>query len=121
MYEKNPERKVFFTVKVIVSGHGGHSSVPYLSHNPILPALRLIQIISEKIVYEFDSFQNVAFYPTEFDSGTQQNIIPNDAFIKFIGECVSSNNKEEILKILDTCAKSIEIMHHVKIEFEEII
>lgn len=118
MYEKNPERTLFFIVKVIVYGLGGHSSVPYLTNNPILPAFKLIQFVSEKILYCFDSFQNVAFFPVELNAGTQQNIIPGEAFIKFRGECSDIKNREKILEILKNSLEAIEVSYQVKIKIE---
>ncbi len=122
MYEKNPKRTLFFTAQVKISGKGGHSSVPYLTHNPISAAFRLIQIISGKVLYEFDSFQNVALYPVSFDAGTKQNIIPDDAFIIFKGESSDSDEKQKLEELLKNSLKAIEILYQIKtsVEFEEI-
>ena len=76
MYEKNPDRTHFFTASLTIQGKGGHSSVPYQTRNPILPAFTLLQVTAEKLLYEFTSFQNVALIPLSFDAGSQQNIIP---------------------------------------------
>ena len=121
MYEKNPERKIHFTVLITITGKGGHSSVPYLTQNPILPAFRLIQVINEKLLYEFDSFQNVAFFPAALNSGKQQNIIADQSFIKFRGECVTVENKIQLLQILAVSLKSIENLYHIeaKIDYED--
>ena len=118
MYEKNPDRNIFFTAKVVIHGKGGHSSVPVLTRNPIPAAFRLIQIISGKLLYEFSSFQNVAFFPVSFDSGRQQNIIPDDAEIVFRGEAVTDGEKDALILILTESLKALEALYQVKASVE---
>lgn len=120
MYEKNPERTLFFKAQVHITGKGGHSSVPYLTHNPIPAAFKLIQIINGKLLYEFDSFQNVALYPLSFDSGSQQNIIPDDAVVVFRGEAANDDEKKTLCLLLENSLKAIELLYSLKtnVEFE---
>ncbi|MDD5930500.1 MAG: peptidase dimerization domain-containing protein [Spirochaetales bacterium] len=114
MYKKNPERNIFFNVALNILGKGGHSSVPYLTDNPILPGFRLIQIINEKLLYEFSSFQNVAFFPYYFDAGSTQNIIPDNAVLKFQGECTNIEDKQQLLEIFTLTVKALENIYHFK-------
>lgn len=121
MYEKNPERTIFFVAKVHILGKGGHSSVPYLTKNPIPAAFRLIQIVNGKILYEFDSFQNVALFPVFFDAGSQQNIIPDDAKVVLKGETTNVEQKQKLCDLLETSLKAIEFLYQIKtsVVFEE--
>ena len=107
MYKKNDDRNSFFNIQVTLHGKGGHSSVPSLTRNPIPVAFKLIQIINGKLLFEFGSFQNVALFPVEFNAGTQQNIIPDDAFIKFRGESSTVEDRIHLLEILDTTVKAL--------------
>lgn len=115
MYEKNPDRTESFTARIHILGKGGHSSVPYLTLNPVPAAFRLIQIVSGKILYEFDSFQNVRLAPLSFDAGTKQNIIPDEAELLFKGESCCPENTEKLKAILENTSKAIEILYQLKI------
>lgn len=121
MYKKNEDRKIFFYINLVISGKGGHSSVPYLTKNPIPAAFRLIQIINGKLLYEFNSFQNIALYPLAFNSGSQQNIIPDEASLRFRGECTNQEDKKQLLDIFENSVKAIEGLYSLKtrIDYEK--
>ena len=116
MYKKNEDRKLFFNINLVITGKGGHSSVPYLTKNPIPAAFKLVQIINGKLLYDFNSFQNVALYPLSFNSGTQQNIIPDEAFLTFHGECTNQEEKKQLNEIVEKSVKAIENLYDLKVE-----
>lgn len=116
MYKKNEDRNLFFNINLTITGKGGHSSVPYLTKNPIPAAFKLIQIINGKLLYDFNSFQNVALYPLSFNSGTQQNIIPDEALLTFHGECTNQEEKEQLNEIVEKSIKAIENLYELKVE-----
>lgn len=116
MYKKNEDRNLFFNINLTITGNGGHSSVPYLTKNPIPAAFKLIQIINGKLLYDFNSFQNVALYPLSFNSGTQQNIIPDEALLTFHGECTNQEEKEQLNEIVEKSIKAIENLYELKVE-----
>lgn len=123
MYERNPEREIFFYAKVVLSGKGGHSAVPYLTHNPIPAAFRLIQILNGKLLYEFSSFQNVALIPVSLNAGTRQNVIPDNAELLFRGEASNPEEKQKLYDVLKNTLDALEIIFHIKskLDFEAVL
>lgn len=121
MYEKNPDRTRFFTASLTIQGKGGHSSVPYKTRNPILPAFTLLQVTAEKLLYEFTSFQNVALIPLSFDAGSQQNIIPDTASLTLRGEAANPEDSEKLKAVLTGSISALEALYQVTIssKFED--
>lgn len=89
MNKNNPDRTRSFYAVIALAGLGGHSSVPHKAHNPIIAGNELIRIVAGKIWFEFDSFDNVTFFPVDFTAGTKANVIPDNAFLKYYGEYVT--------------------------------
>ena len=86
MLEKNPKRRGSFYSQINLHGLGGHSSVPFKTHNPLIAGSDFIHLVQNKVWWEFSQFNNVSLVPVNFDSGIKANIIPETAEITFYGE-----------------------------------
>ena len=87
-------RDMNFGVTVTIKGKGGHSSAPYKARNPIVAGNELIRLLSDKMWFELDSFDNAMLVPVSFNGGYQYNVIPDTAEIAFYGECAGAGQYE---------------------------
>ncbi len=111
---ENPERTVQFEATIELAGVGGHSSVPYKTHNPVNAGFALIRLVQDKVWYEFNSFDNVTMEPVDFAGGIKENIIPDDARLTYYGTCGTEAEKEKLLQILQEALDAIAEGYHVK-------
>ena len=118
MYVQNPDRKIHFVANIMIYGFGGHSSVPFKTHNPILAANEFILSLSQKVWFVFESFDNISIYPILFEAGNKGNIIPETACLSFRVECVTEEQKDKFKEIIARVAESIEILHQVEMAIE---
>ncbi len=95
------------SAKITVNGKGGHSSVPFKCHDPIVTAAEIINIITARLAYEFDSFDNFRFEPVEFNAGQKSNIIPDTADITYEGVFETKDEIEKTRKIVTDTAEKI--------------
>ncbi len=68
--------------ELIVTGRGGHGSMPWLSIDPIRPACDIIGKITALSTNFFDNQDPFVVSPCLFQSGTACNIIPEKALIQ---------------------------------------
>ena len=112
MAEKNPARTGAFEVTIRLFGLGGHSSTPYKTHNPIIAGFAYIHTVTERLWYEFDSFDNVALYPVNISAGTKANIIPEFADVTLRGEYVTEKQSAHLKNVIETSLQSLETLYH---------
>lgn|SRR5574344_494264 len=98
------------TAHIIVTGKGGHSSVPYKCHDPIVTVAEIINIVTARIAYEFDSFTNVQLIPVVFNAGTKSNVIPDNAELTYKGIFSTEEELQKSKKILtETTDKIVQL------------
>ncbi len=113
MSKLNPNREKNFYANIILKGAGGHSSTPYKTHNPINAGFVLIQMIQNRVWFEFDGYDNVKFNPVSIDGGAKENIIPDTATVQYYGECVTEDQYEKLKQILDSTLKAIQVTYQI--------
>lgn len=112
-----------FYADININGLGGHSSVPFKTHNPVIAGFETIHTINTRVWFEFDSFDHVSLLPVEFQAGTKENIIPETAKLKFYGHYGSEEQKAHLKEVLETSLDSIKNLYHVDYEltYEEAV
>lgn len=121
MAEKNPQRTGKFYAIILLEGIGGHSSMPYKTHNPITSGFEFINIITGRLWYEFSSFDNVALFPVAFQAGTKNNIIPETARLGLYGEYAEERQYGQLKNIIIHSLETLRSLYQVdfKVEFQE--
>lgn len=114
MLEKNPQRKGSFYSLINLHGLGGHSSVPFKTHNPLVAGSDFIHIVQNKVWWEFSQFNNVSLVPINFDSGIKANIIPETAEITFYGEYSEASEFEKLKEILTSALQAISTTYQIE-------
>ncbi|MEU6375809.1 M20 family metallopeptidase [Streptomyces sp. NPDC046909] len=67
------------TVRVTVTGAGGHGSMPHRAKDPLVAACEMVTALQTHITRGFDVFDPVVVTVGAFHSGTQHNVIPEQA------------------------------------------
>ncbi len=121
MSKVNPDRTAGFWADITLTGVGGHSSVPFKTHNPINAGFALIQTVQNKVWFEFDSFDNVVLDPIDFNGGIKENIIPDTAQIRYYGAYVTAGQQEQLKQILSNALEALKLTFQVdyKISYKE--
>lgn len=114
MIEKNPKRTGSFYSYITLHGLGGHSSVPFKTHNPLVAGFDFIHAVQNKVWWEFSQFSNVTLFPVDFDSGTKANIIPETADFTLYGEFSSSEESEKLKEIISSALEAVSTYYHIK-------
>lgn len=111
---KVQQRNIRFRAQIRLLGKGGHSSVPYRTHNPIIAGNELMQMMMDKVWFEFDSFDDVVLIPVQMDSGSRHNVIPDEALLVYYGECRGEEAYRHLQTIMKESLQAAELAYKVK-------
>ena len=95
----------FFTVRII--GKGGHGSAPHTTHDPIVPAARIVDALQSIAARRYDPLKAFVLSICYIHAGTACNIIPEEAELG--GTCrFLDAEMADIIKqwIIDICTKT---------------
>ena len=67
------------TLRVTVTGRGGHASQPYRAADPVPAACEIVTALQSLVTRQFDVFDPVVITVGSFHAGTADNVIPDDA------------------------------------------
>ncbi|MBV9486682.1 MAG: amidohydrolase [Frankiaceae bacterium] len=70
------------TLRVRVHGAGGHGSAPHRAKDPIPAACEMVTALQTFVTRRFDVFDPVIITVGQFHAGTQDNVIPDDAYFE---------------------------------------
>ena len=67
--------------KIVVTGKGGHASMPHDCIDPIPVACEIVQALQHLVVSRVNAFDPVVLTTTKIEAGTTSNVIPESAAI----------------------------------------
>ncbi|MGB1686350.1 MAG: M20 metallopeptidase family protein [Pseudomonadales bacterium] len=67
--------------KIVVTGKGGHASMPHDCKDPIPVACEIVQALQHLVVSRVNAFDPVVLTTTKIEAGTTSNVIPESATI----------------------------------------
>ncbi|HHR85854.1 MAG TPA: M20 family peptidase [Candidatus Acetothermia bacterium] len=90
-------------VEAIFSGKAAHGSIPSSGISAILPAARFCSALNEqaKKFAEYPGRGRTSLNIGQFDGGWQVNIVPDTAKVKLDMRCVSVEDKEMVLHLIE--------------------
>lgn len=113
-----PDRTIRFKATIHLIGKGGHSSVPFRARNPIVAGTELMQMLMDKVWFEFDSFDDLVLIPVAMDSGSRHNVIPDEALLEYYGECREESVYCHLIDVTKEALTAIEVGYKVKYKVE---
>jgi hippurate hydrolase len=106
------------TVRVTVTGRGGHASTPQLAADPIVAAAAMILALQTMVTREIDVFDPAVITIAQVAAGTTTNIIPETAFFAGTIRTVSDATREAMRANVRRVVESVAVTHGVAVEIE---
>lgn len=105
-----------FTAKL--KGRGGHASMPYDALDPIPVACEIVQALQTFVTRRIKTFDPVVLSVTRIQSGTTNNVIPEDAEITGTLRSLSERGRSYALEGLERIIMGIAATHEISAEVE---
>lgn len=108
------------TIRIEVSGKGGHASQPHYTLDPIPVACEIVTALQSLVTRRIEAFDPVVLSITKIEGGTTQNVIPESA--RLLGTLRSFSEKsrtaarEGIARIAENIARAHGIEARVDLE-----
>ena len=106
------------TVRITVTGRGGHASAPHAALDPIPIACEIVQAIQTMITRRIDVFDPAVVTIAQIVAGTTNNIIPETAMIYGTIRAVSERTRNKVHDELKRVAQGIAAAHDSSVEVE---
>ena len=100
--------------KIVVTGKGGHASMPHDCVDPIPVACEIVQALQHLVVSRVNAFDPVVLTTTKIEAGTTSNVIPEKASIIGTLRSTSGRSREIAHQGIARIVKGITEAHGVE-------
>ncbi|WP_353229217.1 M20 family metallopeptidase [Novosphingobium sp.] len=97
--------------EIIVTGQGGHASMPHQTLDPMPVACEIVTAIQTMVTRRFPVADPVVVTVAEIHAGTTHNVIPDRAVLKGTLRTLSPDNRAALHNRLTTLAQGIAAAH----------
>lgn len=107
------------TIRIVVTGRGGHASQPHAALDPIPVACEIVQALQTMITRSVDVFDPAVVTIARITAGTTSNVIPETAEILGTVRTVSERTRQRVRDAIGRVAEGIASAHaaHVEVEY----
>jgi len=102
--------------EIVVSGRGGHASMPHQTLDPMPVACEIVTAIQTMVTRRFPVADPVVVTVAEIHAGTAHNVIPDRAVMRGTLRTLSPHNRVALHEQLVTLAKGIAAAHGLSAE-----
>jgi amidohydrolase len=108
------------TLRISISGRGGHASMPHDALDPIPVACEIVTAIQTFVTRRMPAFDPVVVTIARIQAGTTDNVIPESAAMLGTIRTLSAENRAAVQVGLRTLAEGIAAAHgaSARVEFE---
>ena len=99
------------TLRVTVTGKGGHASTPYLCTAPIPAMATMITSLQTAVTREINAFDPALISITHVEGGTTTNVIPETVFFEGTIRCVSERSRDKVREAIRRVCTQIALAH----------
>ena len=99
------------TLRVTVTGKGGHASTPYLCTDPIPAMATMITSLQTAVTREINAFDPALISITHVEGGTTTNVIPETVFFEGTIRCVSERSRDKVREAIRRVCTQIALAH----------
>ncbi len=92
---------------IIVTGKGGHASMPHDCADPVPAAAAIVGAIQTMVTRRFDAASAVVVTVTQIHTGTAHNVIPDDAMVAGTIRTLSPEHREKAHALLTETASEV--------------
>ena len=104
--------------EIIVTGQGGHASLPHQTLDPMPVACEIVTAIQTMVTRRFPVADPVVVTVSEIHAGTTHNVIPDCAMLHGTLRTLSGENRVALHERLGTLAKGIAAAHGLSASVE---
>jgi hippurate hydrolase len=105
-------------VVITVRGRGGHASAPHLAVDPIVVAAEIVVALQTMVTRRIDAFDPAIVTISHFESGTTNNIIPEEAHLEGTIRHFSDESRTLVHAGIRRLAEAIARAHEATAEVE---
>ncbi|MFC4295566.1 M20 family metallopeptidase [Novosphingobium tardum] len=98
-------------LEIVVTGAGGHASMPHQTRDPVPVACEIVMAIQTLITRHFDAADPVIATVARIDAGTTYNVIPDRVTMKGTLRTLSPGNRTRLHAELTRLAEGIASAH----------
>jgi hippurate hydrolase len=106
------------TFKLVVTGKGGHASMPYAALDPVPVAAEIVMALQTMVTRTINAFDPAVLTVAHVKAGTTSNVIPETAFVegtlRTVSEATRATAKEGITRV----AHHVAAAHGCEVDIE---
>jgi amidohydrolase len=106
------------TLRIVVTGRGGHASAPHQALDPIPVACGIVQAIQTMVTRRIDVFDPCVVTVSQIQAGTTSNVIPESAHILGTIRAVSERTRTKVHDALRRVAEGVAAAHDAAVTVE---
>ncbi|MDY7102184.1 MAG: M20 family metallopeptidase [Actinomycetota bacterium] len=99
------------TVRITITGKGGHASMPHHCVDPIPAACELVGALQTRVTRRIDPFRPAVLTISQINAGTTTNVIPESAVLAGTLRTVDPRTREEMTGGITEVANAIAAAH----------
>ena len=96
---------------IVVTGRGGHASMPHLALDPVPVACEIVTALNTAVTRQIDAFDPAVVTVAKIRAGTTSNVIPETAQIIGTIRAVSAKTRDKVGQVLEQLATGIAAAH----------
>lgn len=101
---------------VVVTGQGGHASMPHDARDPVPAACEIVGALQAMVTRRFNAADAVVVTVTQLEAGTAHNVIPDRATLRGTIRTLSPRHRAAVREAMETVARGVAQAHGVEAE-----
>ena len=100
--------------EVVVTGRGGHASMPHQTRDPVPVACEIVTAIQTLVARRYDASEATVVTVSQLEAGSAHNIIADRATLKGTIRTLSSERRQAVQTDLEALAQGIAAAHECR-------
>lgn len=100
--------------EIVVSGRGGHASMPHQTLDPVPVACEIVTALQAMVTRRFPVADPVVVTVARIEAGTTHNVIPDRATLRGTLRTLSPVNRDALRRAVERLAQGIAAAHDLK-------
>lgn len=105
---------------VVVTGRGGHASMPHTAADPVPVAAEIVLALQSMVTRQVDVFDPAVVTVAHLEAGTTDNVIPQTALLHGTIRTLSAERRAAVVAAVERVATNIAAAHEMTAEFSRI-
>ncbi|MBM0169286.1 M20 metallopeptidase family protein [Altererythrobacter sp. C41] len=101
---------------VVVTGQGGHASMPHDARDPVPAACEIVGALQAMVTRRFNAADAVVVTVTQLQAGTAHNVIPDHASLRGTIRTLSPRHRAAVREAMEAVVRGVAQAHGVEAE-----